>query len=1152
MILPENSTPNKPFLSPMADSLLTWIRSPDWTASKQYLENHPILLTGEAEAFLKQGLTDPSTEEAQAFLAQILREAPNEASARSTLQLHRTLLNRGREVGTETAYAEWLMIEGLSPELQGLVLQLGLELGQQFRHILDQASNHEELQTGLVQHTELLQAIERANQRAAFRESREGPFPLEFREDVNQLAYLQEEAPRNPSLYQQVIAHCEKILARLDIGQYPELRVAIQNELGNAFLLLTVGDRNENLAQAVHCYQAVLPFYPPNTKPLTYARTQYNLGLAYYSLSSGQRAGTLVQAIQCFQEALRFWTPEVAPLSYAMARHNLGLAYADLPTGDRTENLAQAIRCYQQALRFRTPEVTPLGYARTQVCLGEAYRRLPSGDRGHNLAQAIQCYHEALRFYTPQTAPLDYAATRHNLGIAYVRLPTGDRALNVTQAIHCYQEALRFYTPQAAPMAYARTQNSLGNAFLLLPGGDRAAHIRSAIHCFREALRFYQPDTMPMAYAQTQHNLGNAYRVLLVGHRGKNLALAIRCFQTALRFYTPESAPLDYAQVQHNLGNVYAYLPTGDRANHVGQAIQCYQEALRFRTPETTPNECRRTLHRLGRLYFRERQWQLALNAYRQALFAGEKLYRETVLDTGRQAELGETSDIVSDAAYCLAKLGQLLVAVTILEQGRARTLAEALARDRTVLEQVQPDDRRTFVAIRDRIVRLQAEARRLSASDPFPKPLSGRTYVALSDELRQACTELDAVIAHIQSYLPYFMQQEILHTDIVHIAQKLNAPLVYLVATSQGSMALVVSPTVETLLVWADDLNIDDINSLLYDTETEQRYLHGIVGGALEALRHVLPYTLTKLAQLLMGPVVERLHELDCTTAYLIPTGKLALFPLHATVLAGKIIWAYAPSARALAASYDILPSNPPQTFLAIVDPKRDLPFTELEVALIRPKFSTQEGLVLTGSTASLTATQTALAGQMANSSPTYLHFACHGVFNPVVPLESSLILTGEDRLTLSDLLDKLRLQDVRLAVLSACQTAVTDFRHAPDEAIGLPAGFLQAGVPGVVSTLWEINDLSTMVLMERFYARHLAGLSPASALQEAQLWLQEVTASELAIRFEMERQKPDRERGVPYEQASAAWRRFVWMEPDERPFAHPYYWAAFTFTGA
>jgi hypothetical protein len=36
-----------------------------------------------------------------------------------------------------------------------------------------------------------------------------------------------------------------------------------------------------------------------------------------------------------------------------------------------------------------------------------------------------------------------------------------------------------------------------------------------------------------------------------------------------------------------------------------------------------------------------------------------------------------------------------------------------------------------------------------------------------------------------------------------------------------------------------------------------------------------------------------------------------------------------------------------------------------------------------------------------------------------------------------------------------------------------------------------------------------------------------------------------------MPYEQASTAWRRFAGMQPDIRPFAHPFYWAAFIFSG-
>jgi CHAT domain-containing protein len=106
---------------------------------------------------------------------------------------------------------------------------------------------------------------------------------------------------------------------------------------------------------------------------------------------------------------------------------------------------------------------------------------------------------------------------------------------------------------------------------------------------------------------------------------------------------------------------------------------------------------------------------------------------------------------------------------------------------------------------------------------------------------------------------------------------------------------------------------------------------------------------------------------------------------------------------------------------------------------------------------------------------------------------------------LTVRDLISE-RLRGTRLVVLLACQTAITDFNDLPEEAIGLPGGFVQAGVPGVVGTLWPVNDLSTMLLMVKFYEAHLKeGLTPAAALRD----------------------------------------------PNERPYAHPYYWAPFVFYG-
>jgi CHAT domain-containing protein len=56
----------------------------------------------------------------------------------------------------------------------------------------------------------------------------------------------------------------------------------------------------------------------------------------------------------------------------------------------------------------------------------------------------------------------------------------------------------------------------------------------------------------------------------------------------------------------------------------------------------------------------------------------------------------------------------------------------------------------------------------------------------------------------------------------------------------------------------------------------------------------------------------------------------------------------------------------------------------------------------------------------------------------------------------------------------------------------IGLPTSLLQAGVAGVLGTLWEVNDAGVMVLVRRFYQEWTQRPSrPAVALRRAQLWL-------------------------------------------------------------
>ncbi len=121
-----------------------------------------------------------------------------------------------------------------------------------------------------------------------------------------------------------------------------------------------------------------------------------------------------------------------------------------------------------------------------------------------------------------------------------------------------------------------------------------------------------------------------------------------------------------------------------------------------------------------------------------------------------------------------------------------------------------------------------------------------------------------------------------------------------------------------------------------------------------------------------------------------------------------------------------------------------------------------------------------------------------------------------------------------------------------SPEEYVGVPAGFLIAGVPCVLSSLWAVPDLSTALLMERFYRNHLIGrMDITAALREAQA---SVRGSRIGavVRYveQWYRQSDARDKRSLFEYVRH-YRYLAQMNPDLCPFAHPYYWAAFTVNG-
>jgi CHAT domain-containing protein/Tfp pilus assembly protein PilF len=127
-------------------------------------------------------------------------------------------------------------------------------------------------------------------------------------------------------------------------------------------------------------------------------------------------------------------------------------------------------------------------------------------------------------------------------------------------------------------------------------------------------------------------------------------------------------------------------------------------------------------------------------------------------------------------------------------------------------------------------------------------------------------------------------------------------------------------------------------------------------------------------------------------------------------------------------------------------------------------------------------------------------IHFATHGLLNSLHPELSGVVLSLVDEEGRSQ--DGfLRLHDIYnlklgadLVVLSACKTGLgKDIKG--EGLVGLTRGFLYAGAPRVVASLWKVDDRATAELMKMFYQRMLRdGLRPAAALRRAQIDIQKL----------------------------------------------------------
>jgi CHAT domain-containing protein/tetratricopeptide (TPR) repeat protein len=165
-------------------------------------------------------------------------------------------------------------------------------------------------------------------------------------------------------------------------------------------------------------------------------------------------------------------------------------------------------------------------------------------------------------------------------------------------------------------------------------------------------------------------------------------------------------------------------------------------------------------------------------------------------------------------------------------------------------------------------------------------------------------------------------------------------------------------------------------------------------------------------------------------------------------------------------------------------------LPFTRTEADRILQLVPTAEQMQALDFAASRT-----LATSPQLSQYRIVHFATHGILDSKNPELSGVVLSLVDEKGMPEN-GFLRLHDIfnlnlpaELVVLSACQTGLGQ-EVKGEGLVGLTRGFMYAGAPRVLVSLWSVNDEATSELMTRFYKKMLQeNLKPAAALRAAQI---------------------------------------------------------------
>lgn len=824
-------------------------------------------------------------------------------------------------------------------------------------------------------------------------------------------------------------------------------------------------------------------------------------------------------ALYHYQEALKTFKPmPQAKGTVAQIRHDIG------EIKEHQDEFEAAIDEYQEALALGQNLKLPQLESDARNGLGRVYLAL---ERVDDALVAFQC---ALELSQKGGDPRGEETALGNLGLANHFLG------RLAEAADYHRQAVTLSREIDHQAGTGRHLSGLGNVLIEL------GELSEAKACFLEALDIARQRHDRRGEQQRLGNLGNLYQAKAERAtdrrlRRQLLSKAEQHHQDALAITRERDDWRSQGGHLSNLGNVYSKLGRFEAAQ------ECYKKALALAKEKNVVDTQWRVRYAWGNLCAARRQDQQAFDHYAAAIKVVESQRNQLKIES-RTKFWQERATLYKRTVLCCLRLDELWPALEYTERAKARYLADLLAQRAPPTGDTQEIIQTSLKALPPRtavvIFNVTEVGTIVFVVTNQPNRSGGG---ALDDDWQQSPD------GHIRARLVDSFDRDALQRILVQVDDSGKAVGGYLVDYYADR------------LLWRES-TLEKVGSEIYES--------------------------------LLASAHRELARLQVERIVFIPNLGLSLLPLHACYkvngterdyLLDHYEITYAPSFDVLRHCQVKAHLEPRDglDFFAVANPEKNLVWADVEVERIANLFPKDQDRVLDNGEKDR-ATRKAVIDEAPNY--TYVHFACHGKFNLSEPLLSALSLAPDpndlstdkpqpELLTLKvvlmgdtpeinqmavEALGPLELPRTRMAVMSACETGLVDPGDLADEYVGLPAGFVKAGVPAVVSSLWVVDDLSTALLMERFYVNLLCGdpdedpnirspLLPAGALRRAQQWLRDkVTAKQVCDYLSQAQNK-----GYIEAHQAIAYRRVYDDLPDDaRLFKSPYYWAAFTISGA